>query len=221
MTNNPKIASAADTNELLNTYKTLDDSLASGLVLNRVMDLTGRVEVDGTSIGLSSKADQKLMGTIRGTCDAVLIGGNTLRSEIYRPNSNSLAKSKLVVVTRGQNIDLVANYDNVIVLSESTEPNNFSGTWIARNTWTPDNVLSQLTELGLDRVVCEAGPGLSSQFFNANSFSELYLTISPRLGNGTKAETLVGNNNFELVYSISGPESFIFTKWQKSKRQTQ
>lgn len=221
MSSKPKIASASTTEELLETYKSLDQLRCSGLVLNRVTDLAGRIEVDGSSIGLSSKADQALMKAIRANADAVLIGGNTLRSEIYRPDSSGLTNKILVILTRGQDVEMVSEYENVVVLSESVEIDNFRGQWFTKASWTPEAIISQLTDLGLKRTVCEAGPQLSNQLFAANSFVELYITISPRLGSGASHKSLPYDREYELFYSISGPGSFLFTKWRKPTHQMQ
>ncbi len=219
MSTNPKIGTAASAEELVEARNTLDVDLSDGLVLNRVTDLSGRLTVDGTSTGLSSQADQSLMMAIRATGDAVLIGGNTLRSEGYRPDSPGLANTNLVVVTRGSDIGSAGNHKNVTVLSGGAEPEDFAGQWIQRNGWSPGEIKNQLKDMGFNRTICEAGPTLTSKFFEADSFEELYLTISPQYGSNTSIASPSSaeyNYRYELAYAITGPESYIFTKWRKS-----
>lgn len=159
---------------------------------------------DGRSRSISSPADRAAMAEVRRLCDAVLIGGATLRAERYRPlgtadregrASAGLAATPVLVVVTGS-CDLpweepVFTESVMPPLIITTPHANDDSLRVARETCDvvvlPESplrmgvVISALEERGLLRVACEAGPRLVAQMIDEGVVDELDITFSPML----------------------------------------
>ena len=58
-----------------------------GVRANFICDSSGHYKVDGSSRGLSSPDDRKLISHLRSITDAVIVGGETARAEQYRQST--------------------------------------------------------------------------------------------------------------------------------------
>lgn len=82
-----------------------------------VSTLDGAAQHDGRSQGISSDADMRIFGTLRGLADVVLVGAETVRLEGYRPArardafaerraaAGQTAAPAIAVVTASLNLD--------------------------------------------------------------------------------------------------------------------
>lgn len=141
-----------------------------------VASVDGGVRVGGSSAALSGPVDRAVLTLLRGLSDVVLVGAQTVRTEGWRPPRPSAQRRQrrrtcglapvpaYAVVSRSGDVPLGPAEGNVLVLSGE-----------------PAEVLEQLAERGLTRVLCEGGPGWLAQLATAGLLSELCLTISPRL----------------------------------------
>jgi riboflavin biosynthesis pyrimidine reductase len=168
----------------------LDDAYAAPDRWVRALMVTsvdGAVEVDGSSEGLSGRADRRVLSHLRGTADVVLVGGATVRAEGWRPPRPSAERRAqrraagrpevpaYAVVSRSGDLPRGEAEGEVLVLSGS-----------------PDQVLDALHERGLDRVVCEGGPSWLAQVAAAGRLDELCLTVAPLLAGPGHAGLLQG-----------------------------
>ncbi|SCG02536.1 MULTISPECIES: dihydrofolate reductase family protein, partial [unclassified Streptomyces] len=74
--------------ELADAYAYPSAARADGrpwLRANMVSTLDGAAQHDGRSQTISSAADMRIFGTLRGLADAVVVGAETVRLEGYRP----------------------------------------------------------------------------------------------------------------------------------------
>ena len=198
--------------------QSLDPELLIGPVLppgdreTRLMGiaaLTGAAASDGSSSGLGNDTDSTLLNALRIWSDAVLVGGETARSENYF-GVRTTAQQRAARRARGQ-----AEAPPVVVVSKSLMFD--TATQLFTDTRTPplfvvptrmlgdeqvalrarkieraggviipiDNprasgVVAALHAQGFARIVCEGGPSLNAQLVAAGEVDVFHYTISPR-----------------------------------------
>ena len=203
----------ASVGDLANFYAVPSDQI-NWLRANMVMSKDGHfVDETGSSRGLSSPLDLKVLLTLRALSDAILVGGNTVRIEDYKVpklagdylNLN-IKPAKLVVVSNSLNFDPTArmfsdpNNQPLIVTPQSSDPN-----WLENRArlesvcefliWTGpvefSKLISKLNELGYRQIVCEGGEQLLTELINHHLIDELDITYSPvSLGHQAPATVL-------------------------------
>jgi riboflavin biosynthesis pyrimidine reductase len=166
--------------------------------INMITSLTGAaVGADGTSETLTNRVDRAILGGIRRTSDAVIVGAQTVRSErLRRPRTGTLA----VVTARGVQArdagGLAPAEDRtgevLIVCPEHIAPSlradaDALGAVVVAVPDTdgrpsPAAIVAALNARGLSRLVCEGGPNLASQFVASGVVDELCVTVAPVVG---------------------------------------
>lgn len=168
---------------------------------NMVMSKDGHfVDQTGSSKGLSSPLDLKVLLTLRALSDAILVGANTVRIEDYKvprlagdyQNLNT-KPAKLVVISNSLNFELSARMFSdpankpLIVTSQSNNQK-----WLENKAklepiceflvWPGpidfDQLLEKLSDLGYHRIVCEGGEQLLVELIGQNLIDELDITYS-------------------------------------------
>lgn len=164
---------------------------------------------DGLSEGISSEADRRVFGRLRGLADVVLAGAGTVRQEGYGPARPKQAFAQrraaagqrpspvVAVVTRSLALDLAsalftdAPERTIVVTSASAD-----GAARRRTEEVADVLvagehdvdlglaLTLLHERGLRRVHAEGGPTLLAELAARDLLDELLLTVSPALAGG-------------------------------------
>lgn len=179
---------------------------------NMVSSLDGSAVQDGRSGMLSGAADKAVFATLRGLCDAVLVGAGTARAEGYRaPRAKeSWAEHRrglgqvpapTLVLASGRldldpGSDLFTGDERTIVVTTDTA-DHAAKARLAEVADVVDvgdehvdmaEVVAQLTERGLTRVLCEGGPTLLGGVVGAGLLDELCLSLSPKVvgGDGTR-----------------------------------
>lgn len=168
---------------------------------------------DGLSAGISSDADRRVFGRLRGLADAVLVGAGTARAEGYRPaqpkadfaDRRRAAGQRevpvIAVVSRSLALDLddplyAAPHERTIVItcgSSDAEARRRTAE-VADVVVAGDHdvdlraALDALHERGLHRVHAEGGPTLLADLAAADLLDELLLTVSPVLAGGSYAD---------------------------------
>ncbi|MGI8417209.1 MAG: dihydrofolate reductase family protein [Nakamurella sp.] len=179
---------------------------------NMIASLDGGATVDGTSGGLGTPVDQKLIGLQRDLADAVLVGAGTVIGENY-PGARGYPKRArrrerwgrsavppwVVVASRPLPTDLPAISDSVtppfVVTTDDVDQPD--GATVIRTGPTLDlgNALEQLADHGCQRILCEGGPTLLGRLAAADLLDELSLTTAPALlGTGTTTPLLGGTD---------------------------
>lgn len=161
--------------------------------LNMITSLTGAATgLDGTSDTLTSRIDRTILGVIRAAADAVVVGAQTVRAERYIVPR----KTRLAIVTATGDLaehDFgdVVDPDQVMFVCASTDAAvvTTSARRLGINTVvtsdeqraTPAGIVTALAERGMQRLVCEGGPSLASQFAAAKALDEMCLTLAPSI----------------------------------------
>ncbi|MEN9742139.1 MAG: hypothetical protein RIR66_1095 [Actinomycetota bacterium] len=203
----------ASVSDLANFYALPSDQV-NWLRANMVMSKDGHfVDETGSSKGLSSPLDLKVLLTLRALSDAILVGANTVRIEDYKVpklagdyQHLNTKPAKLVVVSNSLNFDLTARMFSdpsnkpLIITSYSSDLK-----WIEKKAklesvcdfliWTGPidfaQLIMKLNELGYHQIVCEGGEQLLVELLAQNLIDELDITYSPvSLGNQARTTPL-------------------------------
>lgn len=151
------------------------------------------VDEQGSSRGISSEFDRKLIGRLRSLSDVVVTGGNTARVEQYQQPKHA----DLAVITRSPGL--------FSAFQTLTPPNG-----VAVTDWC----LSRLRELGYERILLEVGPTLAREFLTRNVVDEFCLTVTS--GNLEVAQSAMQSLGSDLHLVKSGAiEGTLFTVWRR------
>ena len=161
----------------------------------------------GTSRGLSGPADRRLLVTLRGLSDVILVGAATARGEAYkrsrpRPEivrwrtAHGLSPApRLAIVSSSLDFDyrselfqaddgpvpIVVTTADAPVLRLATVRELVDVIEAGVGTVDLGAAVAALAERGLMRILCEGGPTLLGQLVDAGLVDELCVTVSPVL----------------------------------------
>ncbi|WP_241268259.1 pyrimidine reductase family protein [Streptomyces chrestomyceticus] len=182
------------------------DAGAGWLRANMVSSLDGAAHHEGRSQPLSSDADMRIFGVLRGLADAVVVGAETVRKEGYRPARAREAFAArraaagqppapvIAVVTASLDLDFAqplfteplvptvvvtgagADEDRVRTARKAGAEVVFAGEGAAVD---PSRVVGALAGRGLTRLLTEGGPRLLGQFAGSGALDELCLSLAP------------------------------------------
>jgi 5-amino-6-(5-phosphoribosylamino)uracil reductase len=178
---------------------------------NMVSTLDGAAQHDGRSQPISTAADMRIFGTLRGLADVVVVGAETVRKEGYRPARARAEFAGLreaagqgpapavAVVSAGLDLDFslplftaplvptllltgaAAAPDRVAAAEKAGVRVVVAGDGMGVD---PARAVRALGDLGHTRLLTEGGPRLLGQLVAAGVLDELCLTISPMLTAG-------------------------------------
>ncbi len=178
---------------------------------NMVSTLDGAAQHGGRSQPISSDADMRIFGTLRGLADVVIVGAETVRQEGYRPARarEAFAEARraagqppapaVAVVSASLDLDFslplftspltptllltgaAAAPDRVAAAEKSGVRVVVAGDGMGVD---PARAVRALADLGLTRLLTEGGPRVLGQLIAADVLDELCLTVSPMLTAG-------------------------------------
>ena len=131
------------------------------VLANLVLGSDGSTSLDGSSKSLSSTEDRRRFHELRTRASAILIGGNTARTEPY-----ATTPVPLVVITRSGNIP------------ESVRGNPKAQIW----ELDPVSAIEKAQKEFGGHVLVEGGMGLVEELLVRNQIDELYLSLSKKSG---------------------------------------
>ena len=175
--------------------------------VNFVSSVDGAVEVNGLTAGLGSPPDKRVFDMLRELADVVLVGAGTARAERYggvvldadaqnrRVKRGQAPIPPVAVVSSSARLDptgplFVDTVVPPIILTTSNAPQDRrerlidAGADLAvvgHSTAEAGQILHQLQNRNLLRVLCEGGPHLFGTLVAAELMDELCLTIAPCL----------------------------------------
>ncbi|MFE0325358.1 pyrimidine reductase family protein [Streptomyces sp. NPDC058960] len=178
---------------------------------NMVSTLDGAAQHEGRSHPISSAADMRIFGTLRGLADVVIVGAETVRQEGYRPAREREAFAAMreaagqgpvpaiAVVSSSLELDFswplftsplvptlvltgaAAAPDRVAAAEKAGARVVIAGDGMGVD---PVRAVRALAELGMTRLLTEGGPRLLGQLVVSGVLDELCLTVSPMLTAG-------------------------------------
>ncbi|MGW9205457.1 dihydrofolate reductase family protein [Embleya sp. NPDC055664] len=185
---------------------------------NMVASLDGAAQApDGLSAGLSSPADKRVFGVLRGLADVIVVGAATVRQEGYRPPrprpayaaaraaAGQLPAPVIAIVSRSLAIDFTtplfteAVTPTIVITCEEAQPKGLAAAaeygdvlLAGRDRVDLGLALDALAARGLTRQLTEGGPHVLAQIAACGRLDELCLTVSPLLTSGPAHRLLAG-----------------------------
>ncbi len=202
----------------------------------------------GSINAVGSSADRVVFHLLRGLADVILVGAGTVRAEHYRPPKPypALAGQRelleqspapvLAVVTRSGDVpdELVPGGDDapdgrvLVVTAESAGSavlNRLHDRFGATNVLVAGAervdltvAVDALSDMGLDRMLCEGGPSVLGELVAGGELDELCLTWSPVVTSGFEPRILSGlpvNERFDLRHLLHSDGTLI-GRWVRS-----
>lgn len=177
-----------------------DQASGSGVALNMIASVDGRIAVDGRSAPLGSPADRALFHALRARADAVMAGAGTIRSERYGPiirdsavidrrRGEGLAPQPIaVIVSRSLDIDttvplLADPASHIVVLTPGNGEIAGAAARVdyVRSATLREGLATLRERYGVGPIVCEGGPTLNGTLADESLIDEIFLSLSPLL----------------------------------------
>jgi diaminohydroxyphosphoribosylaminopyrimidine deaminase/5-amino-6-(5-phosphoribosylamino)uracil reductase len=184
-------------------------------ILKWAMSLDGRIGLpNGCSKWITGVSARNSVHQIRSKCDAVIVGGGTVR--VDNPLLTSRGKSNFeplrVIFSRSLDLPKAAKlWDTKIartIIAYGPEGNEafFSDLpngveQLRLNTDNPSELLSALAKKGCNKVLWECGPQLATSAIEANCVQELVVFVAPKLLGGKSAMSPLNSFGFESISS--------------------
>ncbi len=184
-------------------------------ILKWAMSLDGRIGLpNGCSKWITNESSRDLVHQIRSKCDAVIVGGGTVR--IDNPLLTSRGKSNpepmRVVFSRSLDLPKSANlWDTKIaktIVAYGPDANEafFSDLTegpekMALKSNDPSELLASLAKKGCNKILWECGPVLATSAIEANCVQELVVFVAPKILGGKSAMSPLGSFGFESIKS--------------------
>jgi len=184
--------------------------------LNFITSVDGHTQgPDGRSGSLGTTADRTVFHLLRSTCDVVLVGAGTARTEHYWPvrqdevdatvraRSGRTTLPAIAVVSRSLDLDarlLAGGATPTVVLTTEDAPAERRAAAadvadvvvVGERSVDPAAALTALRERGLDRVLCEGGPGLAHDLLATGQVDEVCLTLRAMMLGGEGLRLITG-----------------------------
>ena len=188
-------------------------------ILKYAMTLDGKIATDaGHSLWITSPPARQAVYELRSHCDAVIVGGSTVRHDNPSLTTHGLTEHNPVRVVLSQSLNLpqdrqlwqVSPFAKTIVftgkvLAEKQELVNFlldKGVEVAElQPCNPLTVMAELKERGCNSVLWECGGKLSAKAIAAGAVQKIYAFIAPKIIGGAMGYTPVGDLGNELMTS--------------------
>ena len=178
-------------------------------ILKYAMTLDGKI---ATTTGHSAwitgiDARNEVHRTLRGSCDAVIVGGNTVRRDNPHLTSHQTETRNPLRVVMSQSLDLPAEahvWETVVaptlVLTEQGANPDFQqlllkkGVTVVELTGlTPTKAMAYLYEQGLLSVLWECGGTLAARAIAEGAVQKVFAFIAPKIVGGKAAPSPVGD----------------------------
>lgn len=203
--------------------------------LGMVMSVDGSVtDEDGWTAKLGGPADRRMLRTMRGVSDAILVGAGSIRTGRYPPHwpmanirdwRNRAGKARyatLIVVTRSGDIDWSlpafadAHTPTLVLTCASSFVSGAFPKLVRERVLVYGDAevdfragLGGLRErFGFADILCEGGPGLGTQLFESEMVDELMLSVAPSIlpGQGRRLANLARRQELDLreIYEEGG-----------------
>ena len=181
-------------------------------VLKWAMSLDGRTALpNGASQWISGPAARSWVHRLRAGCDAVIVGGGTLRADDPLLTSRGQRQPEPLRVVLSRSLDLPEQaqiWDQSVASTLVAHPavTDWAGRERLRAAWEqagvavqsfeqcdPSELLPLLAARGCNRVLWECGPSLAAAALQQGCVQELAVVIAPKLMGGDLARTPLGD----------------------------
>ena len=179
-------------------------------ILKYAMTLDGKIATNtGHSAWVSGPPSRQRVHQLRSRCDAVIVGGNTVRKD--DPNLTSHGEGDRnplrIVMSRQLNLPTAANLWNTSVASTLVMTQHNADADVRKaleqqgvevvsfEILTPKTVMDSLHEKGLMSVLWECGGTLAAEAIAAGAVQKVWAFIAPKIIGGAIAPSPIGELN--------------------------
>lgn len=184
-------------------------------ILKWAMSLDGRIGLpNGCSKWITDLPARNLVHQIRSNCDAVIVGGGTVRLDNPLLTSRGISNVEPLRVIFSRSLDLPKDaklWNTKIartLIAYGPEGNEafFSDLQdgpekLKLNTNDPSELLSSLAKKGCNKILWECGPKLATSAIKSNCVQELVVFVAPKLLGGKSAMSPLNSFGFESISS--------------------
>ena len=179
-------------------------------ILKYAMTLDGKIAAtSGHSAWVTTTASRQRVHQLRSTCDAVIIGGNTVRRDNPQLTTHGIGDRNPLRVVMTRYLDLPADCNlwntdtapTVIFTQKDSNPQlqqqlKDKGVEIIELAFlTPKLVMKQLYERGLSKILWECGGTLAAKAIADGVIQKVMAFIAPKIIGGETAPSPVGDLN--------------------------
>ena len=181
-------------------------------ILKYAMTLDGKIAASsGHSAWVTSAESRSIVHQLRAECDAVIVGGNTVRRDNPLLTSHGVGHNPLrVVMSRSLDLPVEAqlwqtDFTTLVFTIAGTQPNvqqrlQQQGVEVVElPALTPAAVIAHLFDRGLSAVLWECGGTLAAQAIADGSIQKLLAFIAPKIIGGATAPSPVGDLGFDRM----------------------
>ena len=178
------------------------------LRIGMVMSVDGSVtDEEGWTDGLGGDADFRVFRTLRALADGIMIGAATVRTGLIGPaklnaemrRRRGRPPAPIIVVSRSLDLDwsapLFQSGDPIVVTSDNAKVP--SGIRVVSAGYgdvdLPEAVRILREEYGLQHLLCEGGPALTTSILQEGLADELCLNVAPTLIGSRDHTRLLGD----------------------------
>lgn len=183
-------------------------------ILKYAMTLDGKIATDsGHSTWVSSEPSRHYVHHLRAGCDAVIIGGNTLRRDNPQLTSHHPDTPNPLRVVMTRNLDLppeailwdVSIASTLVVTQTGANPDlrhrliDLGVEVLELDTLSPKLVMQHLFDRGCLSVLWECGGTLAASAIADGAIQKVLAFIAPKIVGGVSAPSPVGNMNIRSM----------------------
>ena len=176
-------------------------------ILKYAMTLDGKIAATGGhSAWVTGKSSRHLVHKVRSTCDAVIIGGNTVRKDNPNLTTHGVKEHNPLRVIMSRSLDLPQECnlwqtkiaptliftENSTNTSQQQELINKGVEIVSVDTLTPKIVMEHLYQKGLSKILWECGGTLAAKAIADGAIQKVMAFIAPKIIGGTSAPSPVG-----------------------------
>ena len=183
-------------------------------ILKYAMTLDGKIAAStGHSAWVTGKASRHLVHQIRSTCDAVIIGGNTVRKDNPNLTTHGATKHNPLRVVMSRSLDLPRDcnlWDTEVapttIFTETDSKPVFQKALTSKGVeiitvseLTPKVVTEHLYKRELSKILWECGGTLAAKAIADGTIQKIMAFIAPKIIGGISAPSPVGDLNLTAM----------------------
>lgn len=183
-------------------------------ILKYAMTLDGKIAATtGHSAWVTSEASRHIVHQVRSSCDAVIIGGNTVRKDNPNLTTHGVTPHNPLRVVMSRSLDLprecnlwLTDIAPTIVFTETDSKPALRKALISKGveiinvaTLTPKIVVEYLYQRDKIKILWECGGTLAAQAIADGTVQKVMAFIAPKIIGGISAPTPVGELGFKLM----------------------
>jgi diaminohydroxyphosphoribosylaminopyrimidine deaminase/5-amino-6-(5-phosphoribosylamino)uracil reductase len=183
-------------------------------ILKYAMTLDGKIATNsGHSAWVTGKTARNYVHNLRSFCDAVIIGGNTVRQDNPYLTTHGVTDHNPLRVVMSRSLDLPTNcnlWDTqiapTVVFTELNKNQDFQKFLLSKGVevielacLTPQALMDNLYERGFCSVLWECGGNLASVAIASGCVQKVLAFIAPKIIGGINAPSPIGDLGFDKM----------------------